>query len=266
MRKRLLVIRVVLIILAGVATVGGQSQVSDEEPFQTGHTDDVTRVSLSPDAQKIASYSGGDETLRIWDLRSQRVLQRVLWSSQIVTAAEAYKYRDRRITSLAWSSDSAMLAVGTSYGTVISVQATSGRKLWENEDCKPYVNVLIFSSTSDSVACGTAGKPPDGSVTLLDAQSGKLIRSFRASLGSQFWLKIDGKNPFLLVNTADWCTVGSLLPADFWENENCPGVARLFRIRPAWLSVLTVDILRFGVVQLLRFLTWAPALRWLRLR
>src|SRR5215813_651111 len=39
------------------------------EPIQAGHTHDVIRVKWSPDDERFISYSGGDDCIRLWEVK-----------------------------------------------------------------------------------------------------------------------------------------------------------------------------------------------------
>src|SRR5262245_11909737 len=44
-----------------------------QEPIQTGHTHDIIRVKWSPDDERLISYSGGDDYIRLWEVKTARV-------------------------------------------------------------------------------------------------------------------------------------------------------------------------------------------------
>lgn len=186
--RSLRALRTATVLLAVGCLLGQES--SKPEPFQRGHTRDVTRVSLSPDATKIASYSAGEGELRVWDIASRRAL----WSARIESQRRAAHSGSRSITGITWSGDGEILGTGTTDGNVTAWRTRSGEKLWSSGECQPYVNVLAFNENGDAIACGTASNRPDGSVALLDARTGNIIRSFKGSLGSQFWIKLEGRN------------------------------------------------------------------------
>jgi WD40 repeat protein len=55
-----------------------QSAGAAQGPIQAGHTHDVIRVKWSPDDDRFISYSGGDDYIRLWEVKTARVL----WSAR----------------------------------------------------------------------------------------------------------------------------------------------------------------------------------------
>jgi WD40 repeat protein len=70
------------------------------------HTHDVIEVKWSPDDERLLSYSGGDSYLRLWEVKSSRLL----WSAR--TGFIQQKDEHYTLTDFAWSPDQSMIASG----------------------------------------------------------------------------------------------------------------------------------------------------------
>lgn len=63
---------------AVLSIAAAQNAGAAQEPIQAGHTHDVIRVKWSPDDERFISYSGGDDYIRLWEVKTARVL----WSAR----------------------------------------------------------------------------------------------------------------------------------------------------------------------------------------
>src|SRR5262245_41935466 len=89
-----------------------QTTGAGPDPLQAGHTHDVIEVKWSPDDERLISYSGGDGYIRLWDVKSARLL----WSARnsfIQQKDESYT-----LAGFAWSPDHSLIASGSRNGMI----------------------------------------------------------------------------------------------------------------------------------------------------
>jgi len=58
--------------------VAAQNAGIAQEHIQAGHTQDVIEIKWSPDDERLISYSGGDDYIRLWEVKSGSLL----WSAR----------------------------------------------------------------------------------------------------------------------------------------------------------------------------------------
>lgn len=109
-----------------------------EVPFQTGHTHDILSVKFSPDDRRLASYSAGDGSLRLWDVSSGRLL----WVSGTEFARRAGEHYNPK--EFYWSAD----------GKFFVTRSSNGRhQLWDAEAGK------VLSVSDAPPAVGPRAEP-----------------------------------------------------------------------------------------------------------
>ena len=71
-----------IVFVAALSTipfrVAAQNAGIAQEHIQAGHTQDVIEIKWSPDDERLISYSGGDDYIRLWEVKSGSLL----WSAR----------------------------------------------------------------------------------------------------------------------------------------------------------------------------------------
>ena len=141
----------------------GGNPTSEEE----GHADWVSSVAFSPDGRTLLSGSH-DGTLILWDVVTGRQLRSI----------EGHRKNDRpfAVTSVAFSPDGKMLLSASEDKTLRFWDAGTGAELrvFRGVD---YSAAAIFSPDGKMVAAANCG-----SIVLLDALTGRLLRTFRGTI------------------------------------------------------------------------------------
>lgn len=145
---------------------GRQSKnpVSEEDE---GHADWVSSIAFSPDDKTLLSGSH-DGTLILWDMETGRQLRSI----------EGHRQHDRpfSVTSVAFSPDGKMLLSASEDKTLRFWDAGTGAELrvFRGVD---YSHAAVFSPDGKMVAAANCG-----SIILLDALKGRLLRTFRRTI------------------------------------------------------------------------------------
>lgn len=105
-----------------------------------GHTDWVTGIAFSPDGKRVYTASD-DDTLRIWDAASGRMLKTIQTDSA-------------GVTSLAISRSGKRLVTGHWDSTVAVWDAATGKQLRKLEGHKENVTSAAFDAKEDQIASG----------------------------------------------------------------------------------------------------------------
>ena len=130
-----------------------------------GHTDNVYRMTLSPDGQILASPSY-DNTVRLWDVESGRNLK-------------TFKHQEA-VVCVDWSPDGATLATCCSgfWSGVYLWDTTSGQKIRILEEYHDPIYDVAWSPDGKMLASCSRNR----AVRLWDAASGRILREFKGHL------------------------------------------------------------------------------------
>ena len=147
-----------------------------------GHEGWIRNVVFSPDGKYLASGST-DLSIRIWDLTTKRTIQTLtghtdligglVWSARGVELASAA--RDGTVRR--WDIATGQQIQDFSYQTASSTTATDGSRYW--------ATALLWTKDDAQLIVGAT----DGSVRILDAKTGTVIRTLSAHTG---WITIRG--------------------------------------------------------------------------
>src|SRR5215510_16151053 len=105
------IVFVALLLTIPFPTVA-QNSCAAQAPIQAGHTQDVIEVKWSPDDERLISYSGGDDYIRLWEVKTARLL----WSAR--TTFIQQKDEHYTLTNFAWSPDQSLIASGGRNGMI----------------------------------------------------------------------------------------------------------------------------------------------------
>jgi WD40 repeat protein len=144
-----------------------------QEPIQAGHTHDVIRVKWSPDDERFISYSGGDDYIRLWEVKTARVL----WSAR--TTFIQQKDEHYALTNFAWSPDQALIASGSGNGMIQIWDAQTGKLRWNVRAHAEYVNTLVFSPDGKYLVSSGLDENDKNEIRTWNVVSGSLIRKFK---------------------------------------------------------------------------------------
>ncbi|HEX8335804.1 MAG TPA: WD40 repeat domain-containing protein, partial [Pyrinomonadaceae bacterium] len=146
---------VLLLWLCLPLAAAGQGPGALRLPLQPGHTHDILRVEWSLDDRLLASYSGGDGYLKVWDVGAARLL----WSAG--TDFVRRKDEPDTVVDVAWSPDATLLAAQSVNGAVMLWDVRAGRLRWVLRDAHASEGLgLAFSADGRFVVSAAA---PDGS-------------------------------------------------------------------------------------------------------
>jgi WD40 repeat protein len=155
-----------LLLCLPLSTVGQESATLPPLPLQPGHTHDILCVVWSPDDRLLASYSGGDGYLKLWDVAAARLL----WSAP--TEFVRRKDEQTNIAGLVWSPDLSLLAVANVNGAVMLWDVRTGRLRWVQRDAHKSDGLGVAFSADGRFVVSVA--VPDGKreVKAWEASSG----------------------------------------------------------------------------------------------
>jgi WD40 repeat protein len=163
----------VTILLAGLGSGGGAIPVAaraeqppSEKPelaLQTGHTQQVDCVAISPDGSRVLTGSG-DGTAILWQTQTGRRIRTFQGHTGFFS----------NITALAFSPDGTQLLTGSGAQTAILWDAQTGQKLRSFAGSSTGVRAATFTPDGQRVLLGS-GKE----IVLWETQSGRKVRTFQ---------------------------------------------------------------------------------------
>ncbi|KAL9029443.1 MAG: hypothetical protein Q9196_002318 [Gyalolechia fulgens] len=112
----------------------------------SGHTDTVTSLQPSPDAQTLLSYSH-DGTARTWDVRPFAPVDR-----QIKSYVGAPTGLERNLVRASWNSKGDKLAAGSGDGTAVIWDAQSAKLLYKLPGHRGTVNDVRFAPGNEPIS------------------------------------------------------------------------------------------------------------------
>lgn len=111
-----------------------------------GHTDTVTSLEVSPDAQALLSYSH-DGTARTWDIRPFAPVDR-----QIKAYVGAPAGMEKNLIRASWDASGKRIASGSGDGTAVVWDAQSTKMLYKLPGHKGTVNDVRFASGEETIS------------------------------------------------------------------------------------------------------------------
>jgi WD40 repeat protein len=154
-----------------------QNAGAAQEPIQAGHTHDVIRVKWSPDDERFISYSGGDDYIRLWEVKSARLL----WSARATFIQQ--KDEHYRLTNFAWSRDQSLIASGSGNGMIQVWDAQTGKLRWNVRAHAEHVNTVGFSQDGNHLVSSGLDEDEKNEIKTWSVVSGSPIRKFKADPG-----------------------------------------------------------------------------------
>jgi hypothetical protein len=153
------------------------SRKVDVESAFEGHTDAVRSLALSPDG-KLALSGGQDQTLRLWDIATGRLLR-------------TFEGHDAAINSVAFSPDGTRILSASDDRTVRLWETSTGKELSRLKGHLDRVRAVVFAPNGKRAM--SAGQ--DRTLRWWDLDKGTEIRSFSGHTGPVLCVAIspDGK-------------------------------------------------------------------------
>lgn len=111
-----------------------------------GHTDTVTSLEVSPDAQTLLSYSH-DGTARTWDIRPFAPVDR-----QVKAYVGAPAGMEKNLIRASWDASGKRIASGSGDGTAVVWDAQSTKMLYKLPGHKGTVNDVRFASGEETIS------------------------------------------------------------------------------------------------------------------
>jgi WD40 repeat protein len=145
--------------------------------IQAGHTHDVIEVKWSPDDKRLLSYSAGDGYIRLWEVKSSRLL----WSA--CTGFIQQKDEHYTLTNFAWSPDQSLIASGSGNGMIQLWDAETGKLRWNVRAHAENVNTVVFSQDGKYLVSSGLDEDEKNEIKLWSVVNGAPIRKFSADPG-----------------------------------------------------------------------------------
>jgi WD40 repeat protein len=159
--------------LRAVAQNAGVAQ----DPIQAGHTHDVIAVKWSPDDERLISYSAGDGYIRMWEVKSARLL----WSARTAFIQQKDEYYT--LTNFAWDPDQRLIASGSENGMIQVWDAQTGKLRWNIRAHAEHVNTVAFSQHGKYLISSGLDDDDKNEIKTWDVVNGSLIRKFKTDPG-----------------------------------------------------------------------------------
>jgi len=154
-----------------------QNAGSIQEPIQAGHAEHIIEIKWSPDDERLVSYSFGDDCIRLWEVKSARVL----WSAR--TTFIQQKDEHYALTNFAWSPDQSLIASGSGNGMIQIWDAQTGKLRWNIKAHAEYVNTLVFSPDGKYLVSSGLDEDEKNEIKTWSVVNGSPIRKFKADPG-----------------------------------------------------------------------------------
>jgi WD40 repeat protein len=158
---------------AAAQNAGGAKEI-----IQAGHTHDVIEVKWSPDDERLISYSGGDGYVRLWEVKTSRLL----WSAR--TSLIQQKDESYILDSFAWSPDQSLIASGSRNGMIQLWDAQTGKLRWNVRAHAEQVKVVVFSPDGKYLVSSGLDEDEKNEIRTLSVENGSPIRKFGADPGA----------------------------------------------------------------------------------
>ena len=152
--KRLIILTIVLVAAQFLGPVFAQTDQKPEFIVQTGHTDAIDSISISPDGKVMASGSE-DNTIKLWNIKTGQQLR-------------SFEGHTDFVVSVAFSPDGTKLATGGYDKTVRLWDVKTGNIIKTLTVDSSGITSVAFSPDGDTIASGSGDK----TVILWDLKSG----------------------------------------------------------------------------------------------
>ena len=148
------------------------SGISLEKTLE-GHSDSVSSVAYSPNGQTLASGGGEDKTIKLWNVKTGKLLQTL-------------KGHSEGVTSVAYSPDGQTLASGSYDKTIKLWNVKTGKLLQTLKGHSKWVTSVAYSPDGQTLASGSYYSP-DGEtlasegddIKLWNVKTGKLLQTLK---------------------------------------------------------------------------------------
>jgi Tol biopolymer transport system component len=131
------------------------------------NTAHVGYLDFSPDGKTLALASSRDDTIRLWDMATKRVVR-------VISGQEKW------VTSVDFSPDGKILASGSADNTIVLWNASTGQLVRSLTGHTDQVKSVDFSPDGKLIASGGL----DGKIIIWDAATGEERRSLTGNVGS----------------------------------------------------------------------------------
>lgn len=211
-------------------TMENVEQVGEILTLPPAHTSTIRALAFSPDGSLLASASS-DFTARVWDVESQRAIQRIAesqdWVTDVVFSPDGetlalvtqdgfariwggflphlnriQRYiieRETPIWAVAFSSDSNILALGLNNGTVELWDIPTQTTLLTIDAHESAVRSLAISPDDTRIVTGGA----DGTIRLWDLQTGEKLRDLSGHQAQVNALEFSADGNIIFTGSAD---------------------------------------------------------------
>ena len=160
-------------------------------PLQIGHSENVNSVLWSSDETKILSHSAGDDSLRLWNVKTGQQIWAVN-TSRIQKQLETYT-----LNAFDWSADQKLIASTGYNGRLQLWDSETGKLIWMIEAHKSDGQVVRFSPNGEYlISVGQAGDSK-GEIKLWNAKTGELVRKFTGTAEDIIEAKFSKNGEFL---------------------------------------------------------------------
>lgn len=175
----------VALLLTDSFRAAAQNAGAAQDPIQAGHTHDVIEIKWSPDDERLISYSGGDGYIRLWEVKSARLL----WSAR--TSFIQQKYESYTLASFAWSPDQSLIASGSRNGMIQLWDAQTGKLRWNVIAHAEQVSTVVFSPDGKYLVSSGLDEDEKREIRTLSVVNGSPIKKFSADPGEVIAISVN---------------------------------------------------------------------------